>query len=51
MQGVKEKAHSILAELKNKGWEEPLGFATLLGFIEDGMRDCRMDAEEKQASE
>ena len=39
MQGVKEKIHSILAELKGKGHDEPMGFSVLLGFVEDGIRD------------
>ena len=43
MQGVKEKMHSILAELKSKGHDEPLGFSVLLGFVED----CIKDAEER----
>ena len=40
MQGVKEKACSILSELKSKGHDEPLGFSVLLGFIEDGLKDA-----------
>jgi hypothetical protein len=39
MQGVKEKIHTILAELKAKGHDEPLGFSVLLGFVEDGIRE------------
>lgn len=39
MQGVKEKIHSIMAELNTKGHDEPLGFSVLLGFVEDCIRE------------
>ena len=39
MQGVKEKMHSIMEELKAKGHDEPLGFSVLLGFVEDCIRE------------
>jgi len=35
MEGVKEKIHSILSELRIKGYGEPIGFSVLSGFVED----------------
>lgn len=39
MQGVKEKMHSILAELKGKGFNEPIGFSVLKGFVEECIQE------------
>lgn len=39
MQGVKEKIDTILSELCDKGYDEPVGFSVLKGYIRDCIRE------------
>ena len=39
MQGVKEKIDTILAELHDNGYDEPIGFSVLKGFVRDCIRE------------
>lgn len=39
LQGVKEEMDRINMELNRKGIEEPKGFSTLQGYIEDRIQD------------
>lgn len=39
LQGVKEEVDTIISELGRKGIEEPKGFSTLKGYVEDRMNE------------
>lgn len=45
LQGVKEEIDNIEAELKRKGFEEPKGFSTLKGYVEDRIKEVMGDDE------
>ena len=39
LQGVNEKINTIVTELERKGFEEPKGFSTLRGYIDDRIKE------------
>lgn len=39
--GVNEEINTIVSELKRKGIEEPKGFSTLKGYIEDRINELK----------
>lgn len=43
LQGVKEEIDTIIAELKEKGFDEPKGFSILKGYIDDRINDFESD--------
>lgn len=48
MQGVKEEIRAILSELKSKGHDEPLGFSTLIRFVQDCINDIKQASVQQQ---
>ena len=45
LQGVKEEMDIILAELHNKGFDEPKGFSVLKGYVEDRLNELADEEE------
>lgn len=43
LQGIKEEIDTIVAELKRKGFEEPRGFSTLKGYVDDRINDFKRE--------
>ena len=43
LQGVKEEINTIIVELKRKGFDEPKGFSTLKGYVDDRINDFESD--------